>query len=61
VRRCCAAARRDLGADAAVEVDPANAGGVRAACGSRRVDYTLPTLADRCLDDLGPALRRLWS
>lgn len=61
LQRLAQAARCDLGADAAIEVDPADAGGVRAARGSRRVDYTLPTLADRCFDDLGPALRRLWS
>jgi vacuolar-type H+-ATPase subunit E/Vma4 len=61
LQRLAAAARRDLGPDADVEIDPPDAGGVRAASGSRRVDYTLLALADRCIDDLGPALRRLWS
>lgn len=54
-------ARRDLGTSADVEVDPPEVGGVRATAGSRLVDYTLPTLADRCVGHLGPALRRLWS
>lgn len=61
LERLEAAARRDLGPAAEVEIDPPDAGGVRAIAGSRRVDYTLATLADRCIDDLGPALRRLWS
>jgi hypothetical protein len=55
-----AAARRDLGDDADLEVDPPDAGGVRARLGTRLVDYTLPALAARCVEALGPRLRRLW-
>jgi vacuolar-type H+-ATPase subunit E/Vma4 len=58
--RLAAAARRDLGPDAELEVDPPDGGGVRARAESRRVDYTLAVLADRCIDELGPAARRLW-
>ncbi|HVP01027.1 MAG TPA: V-type ATP synthase subunit E family protein [Solirubrobacteraceae bacterium] len=59
--RLAAAARRDLGAGAQIELDPPGLGGVRATAGSRRVDYTLVTLADRCVDELGPRLPRLWT
>ena len=59
--RLAAAARRDLGEDAELELDPPGLGGVQASSGSRRVDYTLAALADRCLEDLGPALARLWA
>jgi vacuolar-type H+-ATPase subunit E/Vma4 len=59
--RLAAAARRDLGDDALLERDPGDAGGVRASRGSRRVDHTLVALADRCVDDLGVALQRLWT
>ncbi len=45
-----------------LEIDPADAGGVR---GDERAAgrSTTPcvTLADRCVDDLGPELRRLWT
>ena len=58
--RLAARARRELGDDAVLEVDPPDAGGVRARAGSRRVDYTLPALAAGCLESLGPRLRRLW-
>ncbi len=59
--RLVAAARRDLGGDAELEVDPPDAGGVRARSGTRVVDYTLPALATGCLEALGPRLRRLWT
>lgn len=56
-----AAARADLGGDGVeVDVDPPDAGGVRARAGSRHVDYTLVGLADRCLDALGPKIGGLW-
>lgn len=58
--RLAVAARRDLGDAAELEIDPPAAGGVRAAAGSRRVDYTLVALADACLAELGPTARRLW-
>jgi vacuolar-type H+-ATPase subunit E/Vma4 len=61
LQRLAAAARRDLGEDAELEIDPPGLGGVRARAGSRRVDYTLPSLADRCVQDLGPLLARLWA
>ncbi len=58
--RLAAAARRDLGDDASVERDPPDAGGVRAQAGTRSVDYTLPALAARWIDELGSSVRRLW-
>ena len=58
--RLAAAARRDLGDDADVEIDPPDGGGVRAHAGTRLVDYTLPALAARCVEALGPAVRGLW-
>jgi vacuolar-type H+-ATPase subunit E/Vma4 len=61
LERLAAAARRDLGEEAELEVDPPDAGGVRARAGSRSVDYTLPALAERCLAGLGHSLDRLWS
>ena len=53
-------ARAQLGPGAAVEVDPPEVGGVRASSGRRRIDLTLPTLAERCLAGLGGDLERLW-
>lgn len=61
LQRLAAAARRDLGQDAEIEVDPPGLGGVRARAGSRQVDYTLASLAERCVRDLGPLLSRLWA
>ena len=61
VERLSVQACRDLGPSATVERDPPGVGGVRAVAGSRLVDYTLPTLAERCVGHLGPAVRRLWS
>jgi vacuolar-type H+-ATPase subunit E/Vma4 len=58
--RLAGAARDQLGRDAEVDLDPPGAGGVRARAGARRVDYTLPVLVDRCLEDLGRELERLW-
>jgi vacuolar-type H+-ATPase subunit E/Vma4 len=55
------AARRDLGEGAELEIDPPEHGGLFATAGSRRVDYTLTSLAERCVRDLGPALARLWA
>jgi vacuolar-type H+-ATPase subunit E/Vma4 len=53
-------ARAQLGPSAAVEVDPPVVGGIRASSGPRRIDLTLPTLAERCLARLGTDLERLW-
>ena len=61
LERLAAAARRDLGDDAQLQVDPPEVGGVRATSGTRAVDYTLVALADRCVDDLGPRLAALWT
>jgi vacuolar-type H+-ATPase subunit E/Vma4 len=61
LERLAATARRDLGDGAELEIDPPGLGGVRARAGSRRVDYTLPSLADRCVRDIGPALAQLWA
>ena len=61
LERLAAAARRDLGDAAQLEIDPPDAGGVRGTAGSLHVDYTLVTLAEGCVRDLGPGLRRLWT
>lgn len=61
LERLAGAARRDLGDGAELEIDPSGAGGVRARAGSRRVDYTLPVLADRCVAQLGGSVARLWT
>lgn len=58
LERLSAAAHAQLGKKAKVVVDPA--GGIRAHEGPRFVDYTLPTLAERCLDWLGDDVERLW-
>ncbi|HEY7250034.1 MAG TPA: hypothetical protein VIG37_06030 [Methylomirabilota bacterium] len=60
LERLAAACRNDLGERAQLETDPPDAGGVRATAGTRSVDYTLIALAERCIDALGPRLRRLW-
>ena len=61
LERLAAAARRDLGDDAQLQIDPPDVGGVRGTAGTRAVDYTLVALADRCVDDLGPRLAALWT
>lgn len=61
LERLAAAAHRDLGEGAELEIDPPGRGGVEARAGSRQVDYTLPSLAERCLQNVGPALARLWA
>ena len=54
------AARRQLGAGARLDVDPAGLGGVRGSSNGRSVDYTLPTLVDRALERLGARTEVLW-
>ncbi len=54
-----AAARGVLGPDATVREAPE--GGVLAQVGSRRVDLSLPALADRALDALEGEATRLWT
>lgn len=53
-------ARADLGADAVVELDAGEAGGVVARAASRIVDYSLPALVDRCISALGERVEELW-
>ena len=53
------AARRRLGDVAVVRVS-ASSGGIVAEVEGRRVDYTLPVLADRCAQELGAEVGRLW-
>lgn len=48
-----------LGPDAVVEESPD--GGVVAKAGGRRLDLTLPTLADREVERLGAGVNRLWA
>ena len=54
-------ARARLGADAHIVRDLPELGGIVAEIAGRRVDYTLPALADRALDEMGDALSRLWA
>jgi vacuolar-type H+-ATPase subunit E/Vma4 len=54
-------ARSQLGDGATVDRDPAPDGGVTAAVGNRRVDYTLAALADRALDDLADEVAAPWN
>ncbi|MHB1009675.1 MAG: hypothetical protein ACYC1E_10655 [Propionibacteriaceae bacterium] len=51
--------RAVLGADASVSEDPS--GGVVGRAGSRRLDLSLPALAARALDSMGPEVSRLWT
>lgn len=58
--RLAEACRAQLGADAELQVDAPELGGVIATHGDRRVDYTLPALAERAITDLGTETERLW-
>jgi vacuolar-type H+-ATPase subunit E/Vma4 len=60
LERLAEAARRDLGDNADLEIDPPDAGGVRARTSTRLVDDTLPALAAACVEALGPRVSRLW-
>jgi len=53
-------ARAQLGEDAVIERDPNPDGGLVARAGTRRVDYRLPVLAERALDDLSDEVAELW-
>ena len=55
-----ARARARLGAGADVVRDPDGLGGVIAQHERRRLDYTLPALAERALAELGAATDDLW-
>lgn len=50
-----------LGPKAHVDRDPDGQGGIRARNGARTVDLTLPTLARRCVTQLGERVTALWS
>jgi len=52
-------AREQLGDEARIEPD-ADAGGLVARCEGRLVDYRLPAVVDRALEDLGAELEELW-
>ena len=56
LERLAAAARRDLGDDAAVESDPPDAGGVRGTAGSRASTTRCRRSPTRCVEELGPRL-----
>jgi vacuolar-type H+-ATPase subunit E/Vma4 len=54
-------ARNQLGPTARIERDPDGLGGLVAVDGSRRVDYTLPALAERALESLADKVAQLWA
>ncbi len=56
-----AVARAQLGPDARVERDPPGRGGIVAVAGTRRVDYTLTTLAERAMRDHAEEVTSLWT
>jgi vacuolar-type H+-ATPase subunit H len=59
LERLTARARALLGADAGIAPHPD--GGVLASAPGRRCDLSLPALADRAVDSLGPEVERLWT
>ncbi len=61
LERLSDAARSQLGDDAELEVDLPGRGGVIGRRGDASVDYTLPAMADRTIDEMGVALERLWA
>jgi vacuolar-type H+-ATPase subunit E/Vma4 len=54
-------AHNQLGPDVQIEYDPDGRGGIVAIDGHRRVNYTLPDLADRALDAHADEVARLWA
>ena len=54
-------ARSQLGPDAEIDRDPDGVGGAIGRHGPRRVDYTLPALGDRALNQLGDYTEQLWT
>jgi vacuolar-type H+-ATPase subunit E/Vma4 len=60
LERLSRVARSQLGPDAQLEIDPEDAGGVVGRAGRRSVDYTLPMLVDRAIEDLDGELEALW-
>ncbi len=55
-----ARARARLGNDAHVVRDPEGLGGIVAEREGRRLDYTLPALAERALAELGASIEDVW-
>lgn len=55
-----ARARAQLGADAEILVDPDDRGGIVAFVTGRRVDYTLPALAERAFEEVRGRLEDVW-
>ena len=60
LNRLSADAHRRLGSGAAITRDPGPDGGVVASCEGRVLDLTLPSLARRSLEELGPQIEALW-
>lgn len=60
LERLAAEVRGQLGPAATVELDPEALGGVIGRHGSTSVDYSLPALVERAIDDLDTNLERLW-
>lgn len=60
LERLQALARSQLGDHAQLTVDPPDRGGVIARRDSASVDYTLPALAERALDELAGRVEELW-
>jgi len=56
-----ALARSQLGPAAAIDRAPGPAGGLVATAGHRRVDYSLPSLAERALADLEDEVTASWN
>jgi len=54
-------ARAQLGDGATIERDPEPGGGIIATQGTRRVDYSLPAIADRALDVIAEEAAKLWT
>jgi vacuolar-type H+-ATPase subunit E/Vma4 len=58
--RLSRAVRVQLGPDAALEIDPPTVGGVVGRADGRSVDYSLPALVERAIEDLDGRLDGLW-
>ena len=59
LERLSRAAKSQLGPGAELEIDPPQLGGVVARAGGVLVDYSLPALVDRTIDELGADLEGL--
>jgi vacuolar-type H+-ATPase subunit E/Vma4 len=60
IDRLSRTAHVQLGPDAALEVDPPDVGGVVGRADGRSVDYSLPALVERSIEDLDGRLEALW-